>query len=65
MADGAVYIITKDERYVNLLQASAASLKRVMPDLPITVFSQFPVSSATFDKVNTEGDGFYGMQERC
>jgi hypothetical protein len=62
MSDGAIYIITKDERYVNLLAASAASLKRVMPNLPITVFSQFPVSSPNFDNVipvNTEGDGFY------
>src|SRR2546430_8555828 len=62
MSDGAIYIITKDERYLNLLEASAASLKRAMPDLPITVFSQFPISSANFDKVirvNTEGDGFY------
>jgi hypothetical protein len=62
MSDGAIYIITKDERYLNLLEASAASLKRAMPDLPITIFSQFPISSANFDKVirvNTEGDGFY------
>jgi hypothetical protein len=62
MSDGAIYIITKDERYVNLLEGSAASLKRVMPDLPITVFSQFPISSSNFDNVipvNTEGDGFY------
>lgn len=62
MSDGAIYIITKDERYVKLLEASAASLKRVMPDLPITVFSQFSLSSAHFDKiipVSTEGDGFY------
>jgi hypothetical protein len=62
MSDGAIYIITKDERYVNLLEGSAASLKRVMPGLPITVFSQFPISSSNFDNVipvNTEGDGFY------
>jgi len=62
MSNGAIYIITKDERYLNLLQGSAESLKRSMPDLPITVFSQFPVSSPYFDRViqvNTEGDGFY------
>jgi hypothetical protein len=59
---GAIYIITKDPRYTGLLLNSAASLKRVMPDLPITVFSQFPIESPNFDRViRVEGsqDGFY------
>jgi hypothetical protein len=62
MSNGAVYIITQDQRYANLLLTSAASLKRVMPDLPITVFSQFPVESPHFDKVirvEPTKDGFY------
>jgi hypothetical protein len=62
MTNGAVYIITQDPRYVGLLLTSAASLKRVMPDLPITVFSQFPIESPLFEKVNlVDGaqDGFY------
>ena len=62
MTNGAVYIITQDPRYVGLLLTSAASLKRVMPDLPITVFSQFPIQSPLFDKVNlvqAAQDGFY------
>ncbi len=50
MANGAVYIITQDQRYVNLLLTSAASLKRAMPELPITVFSQFPVKSPWLDR---------------
>jgi hypothetical protein len=33
MSQGTVYIITQDQRYVDLLFTSAASLKRVMPDL--------------------------------
>lgn len=62
MSNGAVYIITQDQRYVDLLLTSAASLKRAMPDLPITVFSQFAVESAHFDKVirvQPSKDGFY------
>jgi hypothetical protein len=59
---GAIYIITQDSRYTQLLLNSAASLKRVMPDLPVTVFSQFPIESPDFERViRVEGseDGFY------
>lgn len=62
MKIGAIYIITQDSRYTEMLLNSAASLKRVMPDLPITVFSQFPLESADFERViRVEGseDGFY------
>jgi len=62
VSQGAIYIVTKDERYLNLLRASAESLKRAMPDLPITAFSQFPVEGPCFDEVRivkAAGDGFY------
>ena len=62
MSRGAVYIITQDPRYVDLLLTSAASLKRAMPDLPITVFSQFAVDSPFFERVvpvEPTQDGFY------
>ena len=62
MSDGAIYIITQDRRYVDLLLTSAASLKRAMPDLPITVFSQFPLESSLFESVvavAASKDGFY------
>jgi hypothetical protein len=62
MSCGAVYIITQDPRYVGLLLTSAASLKKTMPDLPITVFSQFPVDSPLFEnviRVEPTQDGFY------
>jgi hypothetical protein len=62
MTIGAIYIVTHDPRYVGLLASSCASLKAAMPDLPVTVFSQFPVESPLFEKVvpvvPTEG-GFY------
>ena len=62
MSNGAIYIVTQDPRYVDLLRTSAERLKTVMPDLPITVFSQFPVSGAWCDRVihvEPSGDGFY------
>jgi hypothetical protein len=62
MRTGAIYIITQDSRYTGLLLNSAASLKRAMPDLPITVFSQFPLESSDFERViHVDGsqDGFY------
>lgn len=62
MSNGALYIITQDPRYVGLLLNSAASLKRAMPDLPITAFSQFPVDSDLFERVvrvEPTRDGFY------
>jgi hypothetical protein len=60
--NGALYIITQDPRYVDLLLTSAASLKKAMPDLPITAFSQFPVESGLFEsvvRVEPSKDGFY------
>lgn len=62
MSTGAIYVITQDERYLNLLRTSVESLKCAMPDLPITVFSQFPVECECLDRVvpiKTAGDGFY------
>ena len=41
MSQRAIYIITQGAQYVGLLLTSAASLKRAMPQLQITVFSQF------------------------
>ena len=62
MTVGAIYIITHDPRYVGLLQTSSASLKAAMPELPVTVFTQFPVPDGQFEKVvpvTPTQDGFY------
>ncbi len=60
--NGALYIVTQDRRYVDMALTSAESLKCAMPDLPITVFSQFPVKSAFVDNVvvvQPSQDGFF------
>jgi hypothetical protein len=62
MSNGALYIITQDPRYVDLVLASATSLRTAMPNLPITVFSQFPIQSLLFEtvvRVEPSSDGFY------
>src|SRR5579871_547516 len=62
MLNGAIYVITRDPRYVGMMLTSAASLKEAMPDLPITAISQFPVESPLFEKVlrvEPSADGFY------
>lgn len=62
MQNGAIYIVTQNPRYVDLLLSSASSLKHAMPELPITVFSQFPIESPLFEKivrVKPTEDGFY------
>jgi hypothetical protein len=65
MTNGALYIITQDPRYVELLLGSAASLKRAMPDLPITVFSEFPVESPLFEKVVVVKPSGAGFFDKC
>ncbi len=62
MPNGAIYVLTQNERYVDLALQSLASLKRAMPDLPVTVFSQFPLSSPLVERVfrvQPTRDGFY------
>lgn len=57
---GAIYIVTKNLQYVNLLSASVSRLKQLMPDLPVTVFSDLAVNG-DFDvvRVRPSGVGFY------
>jgi hypothetical protein len=60
--NGAIYILTQDERYVDLALESIGSLKRAMPDLPVTVFSQFVMNSPLVERilpVQPTCDGFY------
>jgi hypothetical protein len=62
MTTGAIYILTQDARYLPLALDSLATVKRAMPDLPVTFLSQFPVSSPLIDRVISVAptrDGFY------
>lgn len=63
MTSGAIYIITQNPRYVGLLLSSARSLKNAMPQLPITVFSEFEIPPTelfeNITRVKGSADGFY------
>ncbi len=62
MTTGAIYILTQNARYLPLALESLATVKRAMPDLPVTFLSQFPVSSPLIDRVIPVApthDGFY------
>jgi len=62
MTNGAIYIIIGDPSLQTAFINSAESLKRVMPELAITVFGQFPIESRVFEgvvQVESSGDGFY------
>jgi hypothetical protein len=65
MPNGALYIITQNPRYVDLLLSSAASLKQAMPDLPITAFSELPVESSLFEKVVRVEPTAAGFYDKC
>ena len=59
---GAIYILTQNARYLPLALESLATVKRAMPDLPVTFLSQFPVCSPLIDQVIPVAptrDGFY------
>ena len=62
MREGVIYIVTQDPRYLDLLRVSVESLKRAMPAVSITVFSQFPIQDQNFERVvliHPASDGFY------
>jgi hypothetical protein len=62
MSTGAIYILTHDDRYVSLALQSLATLKQAMPDLPVTFFSQFPITNSLIDRVipvTPSRDAFY------
>ncbi len=64
MTTGAIYILTQDARYVPLALESLATVKRVMPDLPVTFLSQFPVSSPLIDRVVSVVPGRNGFFDK-
>ena len=64
MSNGAIYILTQNERYVNLALQSIASVKRAMPDLPVTVFSQFPLTSPLVERVIPVQSTHYGFYDK-
>ena len=60
---GVIYITT-GKKYVEEVIRSAASLKKHMPKLPITIFSDEELSSSLFDKVIKIKNPKYRMEDK-
>ncbi|TKJ17510.1 hypothetical protein CEE44_03165 [Candidatus Woesearchaeota archaeon B3_Woes] len=60
---GVIYIAT-GEKYINEVLVSAASLKKHMPDLPVTLFSDLDVKSSYFDKILKIKNPVFGFEDK-
>jgi hypothetical protein len=56
MSQGIIYLVSGGRSYLGELRTSLESLRRVEPDLPVTVFSRFPLprgTKADFQKIDS------------
>ncbi len=65
MQNGAIYILTQNKLYVDLALQSIASLKQKMPELPVTVFSEFPIDSPLIEQVIPVPASTNGLYEKA
>ena len=60
---GIIYIVT-GQKFVEEACRSAASVKKCMPDIPITLFSDLPIDSSFFDQVIHIANPAYGLEDK-
>lgn len=60
---GIIYIVT-GQKFVEEACRSAASVKRCMPDIPITIFSDISIDSGLFDQVMPIINPTYGPEDK-
>ncbi len=58
MSKGIIYIVA-GQKYIDEACQSASSVKRYMPELPITIFSDHPVESKCFDNCIILENNYY------
>jgi hypothetical protein len=70
MSTGVIYVATGKQQYINEACISASSLKKQIPHLPVTLFSDQPVTASCFDECRifeSSGSGILdkalGMQQ--
>lgn len=63
LSRGIIYIVT-GQKFVDEACLSAASVKQCMPDIPITIFSDVPLSSALFDQVVLIANPTHGPDDK-
>ena len=60
---GIIYIVT-GQKFADEACRSAASVKRCMPDIPITIFSDVPIASILFEQVVPITNPTYGPEDK-
>jgi hypothetical protein len=60
---GIIYIVT-GKKFVDEALQSAASVKQCMPDIPITLFADVPLSSSIFDQVVPIANPTHGPEDK-
>lgn len=60
---GIIYIVT-GQKFIEEACRSAASVKKCMPDIPITIFSDVPLNSALFDQVVLIANPRHGLEDK-
>jgi hypothetical protein len=60
---GIIYIVT-GQKFVDEACRSAASVKRCMSDIPITIFSDVPLNSAHFEQVVPIANPTHGPEDK-
>ena len=60
---GIIYIVT-GQKFIDQACCSAASIKKCMPDVPITIFADVPIDSTLFDQVVPIDSPAYGLKDK-
>ncbi len=60
---GIIYIVTR-QKFADEACCSATSVKKTMPDIPITIFADRPICSYLFDQVVEIEDPKYGPEDK-
>lgn len=61
---GVIYILTHHDKYVPIIETSVRSVKRQMPDIAVTAFSQFPLTGPFDNVVRVQGHEFGGFYDK-
>jgi hypothetical protein len=60
---GIIYIVS-GQKFIDQACRSAASIKKCMPDVPITIFADVPIDSTLFDQVVPIDSPAYDLKDK-
>jgi hypothetical protein len=56
--------LSPEQKFIDEACRSAASVKKCMPDVPITIFADVPIDSTLFDQVVPIDSPAYGLEDK-